>query len=130
MSHLPQSLWVNFIILRVDLTQSYVYEHYMLWVDLTRLCVISILLYILSYKNLNKLLSILVYFYVIHNSVQMTMNFIIWFCHAQLCMNDSFIIICFFHAQLCTNYYFIHNFFPMRFCKMGIFHVSLLLSLG
>ena len=25
------------------------------------------------------------------------------------------------HAHICTNAYFIPNFFPMRFCKTGIF---------
>ena len=72
MSHLPLSLWVNFIILRVELTRLYVYEYYMLWVDLTWLFVIFILLYVFVMYNFVLWMSILVYV----------------FCHAQLCTND------------------------------------------
>ena len=48
---------------------------------------------------------ILLYVFVMHNSVWMTIHIIICLCNAQLCTNDCFI----------------PNFFPMRFCKMGIF---------
>ena len=68
------------------------------------------------------------YHYFLHKLVRMTMHIIIGFCHAQLCMNDFFIIILFCHAQPCTNDYFIPNFFPMSFCKMGIFSCFLATS--
>ena len=54
---------------------------------------------------MHKLLSILVYVFVMHNYVRMTMHIIIGLCHAHLCTND----------------YFIFNFFPMCLCKTGIF---------
>ena len=72
MSHWPLSLWVNFIILRVEFNGLYVYEYYMLWVDLTRLCVIFILLYV----------------FVMYNFCTMNVHISICFCHAQLCTND------------------------------------------
>ena len=63
---------MNFIILRVDLTRVYVNEYYMLWVHLSQLRVISILLWV----------------FVMYNYVQMTIHISICICHAQLCMND------------------------------------------
>ena len=88
MSHWPYSLLVNFIILRVDLTWLYIYEHYMLLVDLTRLCVISIYHTFLSCTTLYKWLSLLVYVFDMHNFLQMTIHIIFDFCHAHLCTND------------------------------------------
>ena len=62
---------------------------------LTRLCVIYTLLYVLSCTTLYKWLFILVYVFVIHNSLRMTIHIIFGFCHEQLCMNDYPYYFCF-----------------------------------
>ena len=81
---------------------------------LTRLCVIFISLYVFFMHNSVWMTFRIGTFFVVHNSVLMNIH----------------IITGFYHARLCTNSYWIPNFFPMRFCKTEIFHVSLLFLLG
>ena len=79
--------WLS-IFLWVELTWLYVFEYYVLWVDLTRLCVIFILLYVFVVYNFVLWMSILVNVFVMHNFVRMTFNIIIDYRHAHLCTND------------------------------------------
>ena len=105
MSHWPESLWVNLIILRVNLTRLYVYDYYSLWSHLTYLCVKSILLYVFVMYNSSRMTFHISVWFVMHNSVWMNIHIIQGFGLAHICMNE----------------YFIPIFFPTRFFKMGIF---------
>ena len=62
------------------------------------------ILYCMSWLSRLCVKCILFHVFVLCNSVRITVH----------------ISICFCPEQLCTNYCFIPNFFPMRFCKMGI----------
>ena len=110
-THWPLSLLLNLIILRVELTWLFLYEYYIIWVDVTRLCVIVILLYIFVIYNFVIWMSISVYIFVMLISVQMNFNIIKKIGHAHLCMNDypysfGFSAFTFIYAWISSSIFF------------------------
>ena len=137
MSHWPLSLWVNFIILRVELTQLYAFVMYNLYFECPYYhmflygfssCVslyewLSIFLWVfVMYIFVRMTIHIiLVWVFVTHISVQMTIRILMGFRHAHLCTNDyPFLFVWFFvmhfSVQMTIHIIFVWVFVIHIFC--------------